>query len=399
MKTFLLSVVTALTFASLAQAESIVVLTSGNRLLTVDSASPGTVTSTVTVSGLNSGDSLVGIDFRPATGELFGLGSQSRLYSINQETGVATQIGAGGAFTLNGTRFGFDFNPTVDRIRIVSDTDQDLRVNPNNGALSFTDASLAYASGDVNNGQDPKVVGAAYTNSFAGAAGTVLYDIDSSLDILVIQNPPNDGKLNTVGSLGVDTTDEVGFDISGVSGVAYAALTVSGTSNLYAINLVTGAATAPAGATLPATIAPAALSGETVVDIAATVNPGSRMLNISTRGRVGTGDEVLIGGFISRGGVNARFLLRAIGPSISGSVMGTLADPVISLRDKDGNVIVTNDNWKSSQEAEITATGLAPMNDNEAAILMRLPPESYTAIVSGSGGSTGIAVVEVYSLQ
>jgi hypothetical protein len=147
-------------------------------------------------------------------------------------------------------------------------------------------------------------------------------------------------------------------------------------------------------------IAPGSLSGETVVDIAANVNPGSRLRNISARGRVGTGDDVLIGGFIAQGGVNSRVLLRAIGPSLgSAGVASPLADPVLTLFDKNGNMIATNDNWKATQQTDIAASGLAPMNDAEAAILVRLAPDAYTAIVSGKGGNTGVALVEVYQLQ
>jgi hypothetical protein len=386
--------------ATAVHAELITVLTSGNRLLTVDSASPGTVAKTVTITGLATGESLVGIDYRPGTGGLFALGSSSRIYAINHETGAATAVGAAGVFTLSGTRFGFDFNPTVDRIRITSDADQDLRVNPNDGTLSATDTPLAYAATDVNAGQNPNVVGSAYTNSFSTAAATVLYDIDSNRDVLVIQNPPNAGTLNTVGSLSVDTSDNVGFDISGFSGVAYASLTVSGVTNLYVINLVTGAATTPPGATAPASIAPGALGGETVVDIAANVNAGSRLLNLSSRGRVGNGDDVLIAGFVTQGGVNSRVLVRALGPTLgTAGVSGVLADPVLTIFDKNGNVVATNDGWRSTQETDITATGLAPGNNAEATILTRLAPDAYTAIVSGKGGNTGVALVEVYQLQ
>ena len=393
----------AMAFAVSAQAEPITVLTSGNRLLTIDSATPATTTEDpVTVTGLASGETLLAIDYRPATGTLYGLGSTSRIYSINAQTGVATAVGAAGVFTLNGTSFGFDFNPTVDRIRITSDADQNLRVNPNDGTLSATDTPLAYAASDTNNGDNPNVVGVAYTNSFATARQTVLYDIDSAQDVLAIQNPPNAGTLNTVGPLGVDTTDRVGFDISGTTGVAYAALTVGTTTNLYEINLLTGAATAPTGSTAnPAPIATATLGTETIVDIAASVNPGSRLDNISTRGRVGTSNQdYLIGGFITRGGVSSRILIRAIGPSLSSEgVTSPLPDPALELFDGNGMSIATNDDWRSSQQEEIEATGLAPKNQFESAILRSLAPGAYTAVVSGKGGSTGVALVEIYQLQ
>lgn len=160
-------------------------------------------------------------------------------------TGAATVVGSQFTTLLNGTAFGFDFNPTVDRIRVTSEANQNLRLNPSNGAIAAVDTNLAYAAGDVNVGADPRVVGSAYTNSFSGATTTTLYDIDSNLDILVTQNPPNNGTLNTVGPLGFNTSDLLGFDISRVSSIAFASLTapVAVTSQLFTVNLTTGAVT------------------------------------------------------------------------------------------------------------------------------------------------------------
>jgi hypothetical protein len=163
---------------------------------------------------------------------------------VNTSSGAATSIGAPGQFVLNGSSFAFDFNPTVDRIRVTSDADQNLRLNPLNGALAATDGPLAYAAGDANAGANPNVVGSAYTNSFNGASTTTLYNIDSNLDILVRQDPPNNGTLNTVGSLGFNTGSGVGFDIAPFSNLALASLTgANGISSLFNINLGTGAAT------------------------------------------------------------------------------------------------------------------------------------------------------------
>ena len=234
-------------------------LTSSNALVMFDSATPGTIIGSVSVSGLSNGQVIRGIDFRPADGSLYGVSSDSRLYAINTATGAATSVGAAGQFTLDGSAFGFDFNPTVDRIRVTSNTDQNLRLNPNNGALGATDGTLAYAPGDVNAGANPNIVGSAYTNSFNGALTTTLYNIDSVLDVLVTQNPPNVGTLNTVGSLGFNTNDNVGFDIIPFSNTALASLTgAGGLSGLYNINLGSGAATSIG----------AIGSGLTIVDIA-----------------------------------------------------------------------------------------------------------------------------------
>jgi len=231
-----------------AKAESIFALTTTNSLLTFDSSTPGSVNSIGPVTGLQSGESLFGIDFRPATLQLYGLGSTNRLYTINTGTGAAAQVGSAGAFTLNGFDFGFDFNPTVDRIRVTSDTDTNLRLNPNDGTLTMMDTTLAYAAGDPNFGGNPVIVGSAYTNNFVGAGSTLLYGIDSALGILVTQNPPNNGTLNTVGGLGAGDISSglVGFDISGLTGTAFASLTSTepdtNSSDLYTINLGTGAA-------------------------------------------------------------------------------------------------------------------------------------------------------------
>src|SRR5215213_1003824 len=227
--------------AHAASGSTIFAITSANALLRFDSAAPGTILSTTAVSGLQVGENLQGIDFRPVSGQLYGLGSTGRLYTIDLTSGVATQVGAGPAAVLSGTDFGFDFNPVPDRIRVVSDADQNLRLNPNNGALAATDGTLTYAAGDAHAATDPNLVGVAYTNTIAGATTTTLYGIDSNLDILVIQNPPNNGTLNTVGPLGADSSGAVGFDIAR-SGTALATLTVGGVAQLYRINLLSGAA-------------------------------------------------------------------------------------------------------------------------------------------------------------
>jgi len=127
----------------------------------------------------------------------------------------------------------------------------------------------------------------------------------------------------------------------------------------------------------------------------------SQLGNLSTRGFVDIGNNVMIGGFILGPDEteNANVLVRAIGPSLTAfGVTDALADPVLELHDANGTLLVSNDNWRSDQETEIEATGLQPTNDLESAILMSLAPGGYTAVVSGSGDSTGVALVEVYRL-
>lgn len=230
---------------SILQAETIVGLSTDNKLVRFDTTNPGVTSSSQTVSGLAADEQLVGIDYRPATGQLYGLGRSSRLYTIDLATASASMVGAS-SFSpiLVGDAFGFDFNPTVDRIRVVSDSGQNLRLHPVTGAVAATDKTLTYASTDAGAGQLPQVVGSAYTENRAGALSTILFGIDSVMDTLVRQAPPNDEILTTVGSLGVNFTDMAGFDISGATGAAYASLVKAGDSwsGLYSINLASGQA-------------------------------------------------------------------------------------------------------------------------------------------------------------
>ncbi len=127
--------------------------------------------------------------------------------------------------------------------------------------------------------------------------------------------------------------------------------------------------------------------------------PQAALFNISTRLNVGTGDNVLIGGFIVTGTQPKEVIVRAIGPTLGEfGVSGALADPVLELHEPDGTVI-TNNNWKDTQESAITATNLAPSNDLESAIVATLPPGVYTAIVTGNNNTTGVALVEAYDLD
>ena len=123
----------------------------------------------------------------------------------------------------------------------------------------------------------------------------------------------------------------------------------------------------------------------------------SKLANISTRGLVQTGDNVLIGGFIVLGPDSQQVIVRAIGPSLP--VSGKLADPTLDLYDSNGVLLAANDNWRDVQEAEIIATTIPPTNDAEAAIVQTLAPAAYTAIVRGKNGTTGVALVEVYALE
>lgn len=189
-------------------------VTPTNRLVAFQSTNPSQLLHNVPITNLAPGEAILGIDVRPANNQLYALGSSSQLYIINYLNGSATRVG--GAFTpaLSGTDFGFDFNPTVDRIRVVSNTGQNLRLHPDTGAVAFVDTALSYAPGDLNAGRTPLVTAAAYTNPDNDpATGTLLVDIDAAIGVAAIQNPPNEGRLNTYVGLGIDVA-RAGFDIS-----------------------------------------------------------------------------------------------------------------------------------------------------------------------------------------
>ncbi len=254
---FILTVLTFISFQSHAQAPqleaSVWALTASQKLVNFSNLSPGTIARTVTITGLAAGETLVGLDFRPRNGQLFVVSSASRVYTLNTTTGAATAVGTA-AFTpaVSGTAFGMDFNPVPDRIRFVSDGDQNLRLHPDTGGVAGTDTTIVFATGDPNQAANPNLVGAAYSNNVAGTTTTTMYAIDSNLDVLVRQGSvggapvsPNAGQLFTIGALGVNTNEQVGFDIADFNDYALASLTASGAtqSQLYTINLSTGAAT------------------------------------------------------------------------------------------------------------------------------------------------------------
>ena len=222
---------------STAHAEFVYAIDSRAVLATYDTDRPAAVQSMVIVRGLQPGEQIIGLDFRPANKRLYGLGSYSRLYVIDPATGFATQVGEGTLTTiLDGSRFGFSFNPTVDRIRVTSDTGQNLRLHPDTGAVAAVDGRLNYADS-----KKPAVVASAYTNSVAGATTTMLYNFDLNQKALVIQNPPNDGTLAVAIQIpaSADFSDLTALDISAETGKAYLATREFGAarSQLYEVDL------------------------------------------------------------------------------------------------------------------------------------------------------------------
>jgi Domain of unknown function (DUF4394) len=209
-----------------------------NNLVSFSADSPRKLDSSQQISGLPMGVTLRGIDFRPATGELYGVGSDSVVYRVSPVTAKA--VAEGPAFTpaLNGRFFGVDFNPTVDRIRVTSDANQNLRLVPDTGALAAADADL--------NPNDPTVVGSAYTNSSFSAtppAATTLYALDALDDALYVQNPPNNGTLMMRTPVDINVRGDAGFDIAGKNNVGYVATAGDRRpgAELYRVNVQTGA--------------------------------------------------------------------------------------------------------------------------------------------------------------
>lgn len=220
-------------------------LLNNNALRTVSVNDPSANGTTVPLIGLAAGDDLVGIDVRPSNGEVLAVGTSGRLYVVDPRTGVASARGNAISPALSGTALGVDVNPQADRLRVVSNNGQNLRINPDTGD-TITDGRLDYPAGDPNDLATPAVAGAAYTNNVAGATTTTLFDVDTATDALVRQDPPNDGVLRTVGTLGVSlaATSTVGIDIAGLGGNAFAALQPEAAAgpSLYRVDLTTGQA-------------------------------------------------------------------------------------------------------------------------------------------------------------
>lgn len=192
------------------------------------------------IRGLPSGVVLRGIDFRPKTGDLYGLGSNSVIYRVSTISAIAVAEGPPFSPALRGSSFGFDFNPVPDKIRVTSDANQSLRVNPDGGALTMADGDLNTA------GRDPRIVGSAYENSrFTPNKPTVteLYALDSSNDTVYSQTPPNAGTLVDPAKVRFNVRELAGFDIAGRRNDGYVA-TVGGRARngarLYRINTEDG---------------------------------------------------------------------------------------------------------------------------------------------------------------
>lgn len=251
----------ALTFVILSSsnAQTIMGLTSDNKLVGVDASAPSQVVrGPFAITGLPAGVTIIGMDVRPSTSELYALGyhaasGMARLYKLDALTGAATPIGtADVALALGDGEASIDFNPVVDRVRVVGVNGKNYRLNPITGAIAVTDTDVAYAVGDVNVGTSPVIGAVAYTNSYVATETTALYVYDQNLNVLALQNPPNAGMLNTIGSTNVVFEASQGradmdiyFDPVSRSNMAFLATrdTSQASDALYLVDLTTGATT------------------------------------------------------------------------------------------------------------------------------------------------------------
>lgn len=255
--------------AAVTRALPLVLATAGGELVRVDARAPSRVLARVALRGLPPGEALVGIDYRVAHGKLYALTRSGRLFTLDAATGQATPVAgaAGGAIdraaqsagagaaavVLSGLRFGFDFNPVPDRIRVAGDDRQNLRLHPDSGALAAADPALVYAAGDIAFGRTPVLGGAAYTYNKRDDKLTTNFAIDLAAGTLVTQGSregvqpvvsPNTGQLFTVGPLGLGPLQDAAFDIADVDNTALAAVRRAGVrgTQLVRIDLATGRA-------------------------------------------------------------------------------------------------------------------------------------------------------------
>ncbi len=230
-----------------ASAEVIYGLTTQNSITVFDSDAPGSSLDGGAVRNLDPSESLMTLDYRAATQQIYTVSDIGNVYTIDPNTFDATLVGNFEPPRLPGTSYAFDFNPAFmsgEFARLITDTNDNRVISGNTGQYlpPVEKTDVFFAVGDPNEGVDPNIAGIAYTNSLGIPTSTQQYGIDASLGILVtVAN--NAGTLETVGSLGINIlTNELGFDISGFSGTAYASLQDGPNSMLYTVDLGTGAA-------------------------------------------------------------------------------------------------------------------------------------------------------------
>jgi hypothetical protein len=231
-----LALIGALGAADSAFAQSIMALVGDNTIALIEPASRK-VTASWPVKGASK---LLGIDVRPADGMLYGVTDNGWIVTIDPKTGASTQKAELSTKLAAGVTATVDFNPVADRLRLMGSDGTSLRVNVDDGKV-VVDGGHKFADSDANKGKTPKVVAGAYSNSVKGTKETTLYNIDATTWTLVRQVPPNDGVLNTIGSLGFKASEPVAFNVVATGEGENAAWLVSGGS-LYSVDLASGTA-------------------------------------------------------------------------------------------------------------------------------------------------------------
>ena len=246
-----------------ARKETVHAVTAGGELISFNAGRPQQLLKRQPLRGLPAGDTLVGIDYRVARGVLYALSAQGRLYTLDARTAQLTPVGSGAplAIPLAGPRVGFDFNPVADRIRIVGERGQNLRLHPDTGALVDgdparggvqPDGELHYAPGDANAGRAPQLLAAGYTYNKNDDKLSTNFALDGASGLLVMQGSregstpvvsPNTGRLTSIGPLGTGPLQDAAFDIADLDNSALAALRTGGRTRLYLVDLATGRAT------------------------------------------------------------------------------------------------------------------------------------------------------------
>lgn len=422
-KLALLSVLLGLSGGFQAEAATIYAVGSAEKLVIFDSNTPSVV-QTMPLIGLGVGESVKGLDFNPTDQKLYALAitntagpDEGRIYTLNPDTAELILVGATPFSTTltDASFYGFDFNPVTNRLRIVNDADQNLRVNPLTGALVATDTNL--------NPADPAVVAVAYDRNVSGASATTLFGIDSASDKLVlvggVDGAPsaNGGTLTEVGVLGVDTSAVVGFDID-ADGAAFASLTVGGVPGLYTINLSTGAATLigaiAAGPTSISDIATVPSAGSLAFDAAvANVSEGDGSVVVTVKRSGGsfgsvsvdytTADETAFAG--SDYAFTSGTLSFATGESEK-----TITVPVFDNADADGNrrFHLTLSDAKGGAALGSVASSEITITDDESPqpgavqfalsqVLINEDGGEALLLISRTGGSSGEVSVTVAS--
>ncbi|MBN9483325.1 MAG: hypothetical protein BGO70_12660 [Bacteroidetes bacterium 43-93] len=256
----LLALTAGVLFTQNINAQSLVGITQDDKVFTMANiAAPGLISTPITVTGMTAGQTIAGADVRPLTGELYIMGydalsNTAQIYSLNTATGVAAAISSTPmSLGLGATdAISFDFDPTMDRIRVVGANGKNYNINPVNGAIVSTDADLSFGLADVNHLATPSIGAIAYTNSYVGAGTTALYSYDMALNVLAAIDSPATGVLHTIGNTGLmvnTVTHSIDMDVYvdpvTLNSTAYLAANTNAdlNDNLYSIDLNTGIAT------------------------------------------------------------------------------------------------------------------------------------------------------------